>query len=341
MKENRFIRDILAGYDFHLVDVGAAYGLLPHLGILESAAKVVLFEPNPRTSRMLEEQYSASIAQGMTRVVQCALSGSGGKRTLHVTNASTGSSLLKPGSEAAQAYVDRAYLYPLSEVQVDTRTFRAALEELSISAPSLVKLDVQGAELEILQGLGEDRLRGTMAVELEIGMPGAYLAQPQFSEVQAFLGANGFELFDLRTANVYRPKGGRPDHYQSSVFSVCANSPTVSARLWEVDAVYFRSAKGVLASRDSAQIRRLVVAYCTYRFFSEAYWLIEQAEELQAVPPVDAEVVKQAIVKWHDSHDRLFLYRNTWLATKLRRFLIALSPRNAPRWCKYMWQDYP
>src|SRR4051812_47592260 len=94
------ITGILSGSEFHLVDVGAAYGLLPHLAVLESAAKILMFEPDKKTGDMLEHQYAESISAGMTKVVRSALSGSGGKRVLYVTNTSTGSSLLKPGSHA-------------------------------------------------------------------------------------------------------------------------------------------------------------------------------------------------------------------------------------------------
>jgi FkbM family methyltransferase len=341
MKDNRFISRILAGAEFHLIDVGAAYGLLPHLAVLESAAKIVLFEPDAQSAAMLEEQYSASISKGMTRVVRSALSGAGGKRALHVTNVSTGSSLLKPGSEAAREYVDPGYLYPLREIEIETQTLANALDQLAIPAPSLIKLDVQGAELEILKGLGGAKLARTLGVELEIGMPGGYLEQPQFTDVQTFLGASGFELFDLRAAHAYRPKSGKASHYQTEVFSVCANSPTVSARLWELDAVYFRSARSVLNSRDTLELRRLIVAYCTYNFFSEAYWLVEQAEQQGAFSPSDAQALKRGIVEWHGSFERLFLYRNNWLASGLRWILFRLAPRNSPRWCKYMWQDYP
>jgi FkbM family methyltransferase len=341
VKDKRPIRDILSGADFHLIDVGAAYGLLPHLGTLEFAAKIVLFEPNAESARLLEEQYRASVGEGMTRIVRAALSGSGGKRVLHVTNTSTGSSLLKPGSEAAREYVDPSYIHPMQALEIHTRTLENALDELAIPAPSLIKLDVQGCELEILKGLGSAKLARTLAVELEIGMPGGYLEQPQFTDVQAFLGASGFDLFDVRTANAYRPKAGRSDHYQTRVFSVCANSPSISARLWEFDAVYFRNAREVLGSGDTAQLRRLVVAYCAYNFFSEAYWLVEQAEQQGSFAPPDAQALKQNIVEWHDAFKGLFLYRSNWLANGLRRILFRLAPRNSPRWCKYMWQDYP
>ena len=69
--------------------------------------------------------------------------------------------------------------------------------------------------------------------------------------------------------------------------------------------------------------------------------IIEKAEENGIFDGQETERLKQAVIDIH----RLKMYR-FYLAPNrffdfLRRFLYTVSPREAPRWCQYMYQDYP
>src|SRR5580704_19210326 len=114
------VSDLLDGSDLILVDVGAAFGLPVHLAALTRLATVCYFEPDEKAARELERDLQR---HGLTksRVFSVALAGSDGPRTLHVTNAPTGSSLLIPGSEAGLDFTPHDYFFPLRETAVQTR----------------------------------------------------------------------------------------------------------------------------------------------------------------------------------------------------------------------------
>jgi hypothetical protein len=55
----------------------------------------------------------------------------------------------------------------------------------------LLKIDVQGAELMVLQN-GRERLRNAVAVQTEVSFVPLYLGQPTFGEVDGELRSQGF-----------------------------------------------------------------------------------------------------------------------------------------------------
>jgi FkbM family methyltransferase len=77
------------------------------------------------------------------------------------------------------------------------RVAMAALDSLvaagTVRAPDLIKLDVQGYEIEALRG-GDRSLRSARAVICEVSFRRFYEGQPLFPDVLAYLGERGFRL---------------------------------------------------------------------------------------------------------------------------------------------------
>ena len=63
--------------------------------------------------------------------------------------------------------------------------------------PDVLKLDVQGAELDILRG-APVTLAHVLAVECEVEFRPIYVGQPLFADVDTFMRGQGFELLGLR-----------------------------------------------------------------------------------------------------------------------------------------------
>jgi FkbM family methyltransferase len=336
-----FANAILAGTRTVGVDVGGAFGLPPHWRTFHGSVFFYAFEPHDESYEKLVEHYARSDRPELYKVLPIALSGTGGKRTFYRTNEPTGSSILRPKKTDGGEYVLESYFFPCRELSIDTRTLQDVLDEMREPIVDLIKLDIQGAELEVLGGLGKARLNRLLLAELEVGLHQAYEGQADFGKVDEFLRAHGLECFDVRVARTWRPRQGQVDGYQREVFDVHLNSPTISARAWEFDVVYFRGKNAVLAAGDPATVRKLIVAYCGYNFFSEACHLVEKARERALFSQEEADRLFALIVGWHRSLHRRFYHAPRSAYEALRRFLVRRHWGQGARWAQYLWTEYP
>lgn len=85
---------------------------------------------------------------------------------------------------------------PTRPVQMIARTLDSILAEDNRPWPDLIKLDVQGYELEVLKG-AESALTHTEAVLMEVSIIELYQGNPILSDVIAFMAARGFRAYDI------------------------------------------------------------------------------------------------------------------------------------------------
>ncbi len=316
---------ILGGAGLVVIDVGAAHGLPWHLNVLRNVASTVCcFEPDPQAAEQLNRM-AQERGQTNLKVFPVALASSDAERTLYVTNAPTGSSLLKPGSDFANDFHPSDYFYPMREATVRTRPLRDVLVESGLSRADSIKIDVQGGELEVLSGLGTMLAETTQAVELEIGLPGGYIDQPGFGEIDAFMNKAGFLLYDLRPASHHPHFKGDWGYYPREVLGVPPDSGSLTKRITEADGVYFRRPELILQSANGDVLRRQLVLLCVYGFFIDALQLIERAAAAGFLNEKSARECREAVLNWHAA-SRDLLLENPGL-DKFLRFLKQWSRR--------------
>ncbi len=129
-----------------------------------------------------------------------ALGSTVGESTLYVTNAVHCSSLYPPNTP----YVSRfqgfsSGLSLAATLEVETTTLDAFAKSESIAEIDVLKVDVQGADLDVLQGGQEIIRKSTLAVVVEVEFSEVYQGQPLFSDIDQHLRTQGFVLFDLVT----------------------------------------------------------------------------------------------------------------------------------------------
>jgi FkbM family methyltransferase len=107
------------------------------------ARRVLTFEPHPDNFKFLK-QNTETYANVTARCM--AVAGKRGTATLHVSDIPAAHSLYRP--KAAQAIVGTA--------QVETITLADILLENQVDCCDLLKIDVEGAEYDILYGLPDD-----------------------------------------------------------------------------------------------------------------------------------------------------------------------------------------
>lgn len=341
-------RRILGGERMVGIDVGAAEGMQPHWWAYEGAVDMYLFEPHEESAQKLLRLYERSPYRSMFHVIRTALAGATGERTFYMLNVPTGSSLypIDPASEFAGE--GNRYIYPIRETQVRVQRTAEALDQNNISRVDLAKVDVQGAELEILKGLDEARLAQLMLVEAEVNIVGGitrgrspYIGAPTWAELDAFLVERGMRLLDVSITRQHRARDGDSDWYQREVFNVYTNSPGVSAMSWEADVVYVRDYNELIKRGDAAGVRRLVVALGGYRFFSEAYYIVEEAQKRGLLTGPESEEIHAAIRDWHRLTARRWSHSRNALWRIARSILARLGFSQLRRWKQYMWFEYP
>ncbi len=190
----------------------------------EGCAEVIGFEPLEAECDRLNRQVAHLC--GAVRYLPLAL-GDGEEHTLHITNAPMTSSLFAP----ARATVD---LFPsLGEyMQVEKRELLRThrLDGLEGLRPvDFLKLDVQGAELMVLQG-AQATLADITVVQCEVEFVELYEGQPLMADVDAFLRSQGFGLLK------FAPLKGRPFKPLRSEANPLA---PISQILW-TDAIYVK-----------------------------------------------------------------------------------------------------
>jgi hypothetical protein len=235
------------------------------------------------------------------------------------------------------AYSTSEYFFPCREVPVQTQSFAAALDDAGIPRLDFIKLDIQGAELEALSGIDAPRQERLLGVETEIGLLGGYHEQPGYGAIAQFLQDAGLELFDLKPVHTHRPHKGDYEHYARRL-NAASESPTITKRIWEVDAVFFRRPGPLLERKDGGALRRLIALYCTYGFFGEALALADRCADARALDPSDAEAVIRGVIIWHKQLAFHAYYRPKpyalirRLQAMARRALRLVFGRTFPRW---------
>lgn len=208
-----------------IFDIGAMpEGEFRYASLLERGlARVTAFEPQAAERRRLE---------GLSPHLACRpeILGDGRAATFHLARYPGCSSLYAPDPAVIDAFcgIGASGLQGNFSVVATERVETVRLDDLPVSNPDFLKLDVQGAELTILQN-GRNRLSHAVVVEAEVEFLPLYREQPLFPDVHAFMAAEGFAFhrFMNMAGRCWQP------------FSTDDPAVPVSQPLW-ADAVFVR-----------------------------------------------------------------------------------------------------
>jgi FkbM family methyltransferase len=173
-----------------VIDVGANIGQFASW-VRESGytGEIISFEPQPEEHAVLVE--SAKSDPAWTVAPRCALGAGDGTVQIHVSANSQSSSILPmldlcSDNAPTAAYVDA--------IETPVRRLDDVLAEVGFDPrDSLLKIDTQGFETEVLRG-ATATLPVIAAANVELSLAPLYEGQALASEIFALFGAAGLEL---------------------------------------------------------------------------------------------------------------------------------------------------
>ncbi len=180
-----------------ILDAGASNGhISERLLRWFPTATVYAFEPNPSYAQTLHEY---ARRDPRFRPQPMALSDQAGRLPLHIMESPGTTSLLKPADRLHCVAPSGATVS--SVVDVDVVSIDEWAARNGNPSIELMKFDIQGAELKALRGAERMLRESTLLVYAEIWFNPMYEGSPLYGEIDAFLRAQGFVLYDI-----YKPK---------------------------------------------------------------------------------------------------------------------------------------
>jgi len=179
-----FISKILENRKLTALDAGAQGGFLNNSLFNKKYDSFFL----PIVAEPLKEEANKLINQNY-KVIPNGLWSKNCKKKLYVLGKRLGSSsMYKPSKKNYDLYNFKKKDFSLfdvtEEIDVDCTTINESLNKLSINHLDFLKIDTQGAELEIIKGLGEYR---PLLMKIEVQVVPMYEGVPSWSELVNYL----------------------------------------------------------------------------------------------------------------------------------------------------------
>jgi FkbM family methyltransferase len=179
-----------------VIDVGAAYGSFTQLSrTVYPDARYLLIEPLVEYRPLLE---SVKQSSGSLDYVIAAASALHGEMTINVHPDLVGSSVYR---EVETGTGVNGVTRIVRSITLDN-----LVEQTKAPGPFLLKIDVQGGELDVLKG-AERTLTDSELVVLEVSFFKFFEDGPECTEVLTYMKAQGFVPYDI-VGRQYRPLDG-------------------------------------------------------------------------------------------------------------------------------------
>lgn len=226
-----------------LVELLTAHGLKPCFTTLEVGALPLESSPQPfhalleafagsrnfafEVDEALCERLNQSARPGM-EFHATALGRAHESRVFHGTVHPMCGSLFEPDERWADLFNNLDVMRKTHQGTLNVTSLERFAGDKGIVSIDFIKLDIQGAELEVFEGAG-DILDSVLCIVCEVEFVPLYVKQPLFGDVDAFLRSRGFML------NKFLGFGGRS--MKPLVFN---NDPNFCVQQMWSDALYVR-----------------------------------------------------------------------------------------------------
>jgi FkbM family methyltransferase len=198
------IRILMSSFNVQfIIDAGAYQGSFSiDMAKIFPSAAIFAFEPHPSSYELL---LKASKNCPAVKSYNVALGSSCGRLNLHINASQLTNSLAKASADGLRNF--KEFVSPRGIEEVEVITLYAFMQKERVPFVDILKLDIQGYELEAIKGM-QASLSDVKLIFLEIQFLQIYEGTPLFSEIETYLREHGFTFFQLYNL-VRSPETGR------------------------------------------------------------------------------------------------------------------------------------
>lgn len=219
-----------------VVDVGARWGFQEHWKRVESLIKLIGVDAD-------EQEVSSLNAAGQgDAYIPKVFGAQNAYGTLYLTKDPACSSLYPPDDNLIRQRPSLEVTNLVSTEKVEISTLDNWASEKEIPVIDFLKLDVQEAELDVLQGAGKV-LQSVRMLEVEVEFNPIYQGAPLFGDVDKLLRQNGFILWRMKNFCHYGLPGMEIFPITSEIIKYDSNTVDFEGKqgqLYWADAYYVR-----------------------------------------------------------------------------------------------------
>ena len=252
-----------------ILDIGARGGADEAMLPIAWASRIVCFEPDPAEADALSRK--GDPRWNAFTVLPFAVGGVTGPQELHVPTDAEGASLLAHNADMVERFGSEHLHRAVRTVPVQTWTLNDLQQAGHIDRIDYMKVDVEGAELDILKS-GTSLLDDCVALKVECSFLQQRIDQPLLWDVAQFLVGRGFEVLDLQGFHRWRRRNLPPHPYR-----VRAVMPYSRGQVAQCDITLLRSFTQL---RGQDQGMRLVILSAALGFFDYAITVLRKSPEL-------------------------------------------------------------
>jgi len=232
MTEHLVGRGVFRERRFAVVDVGARFGGADYWNVFGDQLDLIGFEPDEDECRRL----NALPDNRTRRYFPFALHRDEGRRTFYVAHSVGSSGFYKRDMVFWSRLSCRRNVEVERTVLLDAIDFDQFASTNDLDHVDFMKIDVEGAELDVLKGGINFLRKGTVlgvAAEVTFVDSGPELALPS---IDSLLRGLGFRLFDLEVSRFTRTALASPEEYEY------VGAPSKRGQIIGADALYLRDA---------------------------------------------------------------------------------------------------
>jgi FkbM family methyltransferase len=160
------------------------------------------FDADEKACALANEDLANRKVTWQEKHIPKALGNQIGKTVIYITKYPGCSSLYPPSKEYIKRFASNSELIELVDVQeIEITTLDAFCQNEKINEIDFLQIDVQGAEIHVLEGARQIVENGVLGILTEIEFSEIYTGQPLFSDVDISLRSQGFTLFDFGKLN--------------------------------------------------------------------------------------------------------------------------------------------